>query len=204
MKSIGVGALALGLFMSGAAWAQQRPQDQGDWPCRQVKVPNISVASVWTGPSIDEASKQWREDQAVSDLVMRISQRRMPIEAAEELVREFAKAAGDKRQERLTMLFAGVYDRLDSERHEVIAGLDRFGRKQKELAEQVRQATQALRAEQDKAGSDPQKVKELSDALQWDMRIFEERRKAVTYVCEAPALIEQRLGALARAIQAAM
>jgi len=34
--------------------------------------------------------------------------------------------------------------------------------------------------------------------------MFEERRKATVYVCETPALIEQRLGALARAIEAAM
>jgi chromosome segregation ATPase len=102
------------------------------------------------------------------------------------------------------MLFAGVFDRLESERHEVIAGLDRFGRLQKELAEQVRTAAQDLRTAQDKPHSDPQKMKELSEALQWKMRIFEERRKTVSYVCETPALIEQRLGALSRAILGAM
>jgi hypothetical protein len=196
--------LALGCLLANAAWAQQRTQGQGDWPCRQVKVPSISVASVWTGPSIDEALKRWREDPAIPDLVIRISVRKTPIETAEALIRDFAKAAGEKRQERLTMLFAGVYERLESERHEVIAGLDRFGRKQKELAEEVRTAAQDMRAEQDKPGSDPQKVKELSEALQWKMRIFEERRNTVAYVCETPALIEQRLGALARAILAAM
>jgi hypothetical protein len=196
--------VALSLLCANAASAQQRGQDQSDWPCRQVKVPSIAIASVWTGPSIEEALKTWREDHVISDLVARISVRKTPLEAAEAMVRDFAKSAGEKRQERLTMLFAGVYERLESERREVIAGLDRFGRKQKDLAEQLRKATQDMRAEQDKAGSNPEKLKELSESLQWNMRIFDERRQAVTYVCETPALIEQRLGALAREILAAM
>jgi hypothetical protein len=198
-------AFALGLGIGGVAFSQQRPQDKGDWPCRQVKVPSLSAASVWTGPSIEERATKWRDDAVVSDLVIRISIRKTPIEAAEALVRDFARSAGDKRAERLTLLFAGVYDRLESERSEVISGLDRFGRKQKELAEQVRKAAQDLRTEQDKqSNADPQKLKELGEALQWDMRIFEERRQTVSYVCETPALIEQRFGALARAIQAAL
>jgi hypothetical protein len=205
MRSFGgLAAFLLVFWAADAALSQQRSQDQGDWPCRQVKVPNVSAASVWTGPSIDEAVKKWRDDLAVSDLVGRISLRKTPIETAESLVRDFAKTSGDRRAERLTLLFAGVYDRLESERHEVLAGLDRYGRKQKEFAEKLRTETQEMRAEQDKASPDPQKLKELSEALQWDMRIFEERRQAVTYVCETPALIEQRLGALARAIQAAL
>ena len=28
-----------------------------DWPCQQLKVPGISVASVWTGPSIEVIDK---------------------------------------------------------------------------------------------------------------------------------------------------
>ena len=26
-----------------------------DWPCNQIKVPEISVAAVWAGPSIDRS-----------------------------------------------------------------------------------------------------------------------------------------------------
>src|SRR5690606_38111074 len=106
-----------------------------------------------------------------------------------------AKAAGDKRKDKLTMLFAAVYDRLETERREVLAGLDRYGRTQKQLAEKLREETQKLRAEQDKVPADAQKVKDASEALQWDLRVFDERRQALAYVCETTALIEQRLGA---------
>ena len=41
----------------------------------------------------------------------------------------------------------------------------------------------------------------MANRIQWDTRIFEERRKTISYVCEVPVLIEQRLFALAREIQ---
>lgn len=190
-------AFALSL---GHAQAQQRAE-QGDWPCRQVRVPSVAVGSVWTAPAIDSA-KSWRDDPAIGDLVSRISARRTPLEEAQRLIADFAKAAGETRKERLTALFAGVYERLELERREVLAGLDRYGRKQKDLADKLRNHQQNLRAEQDKSPPDAQRVKEASEALQWDLRVFDERRLALGYVCETPALIEQRLGALARAIEA--
>ena len=44
-------------------------------------------------------------------------------------------------------------------------------------------------------------IEELTNRVEWDTRIFEERRKTMNFVCEVPVLIEQRLFALARAIQ---
>ncbi len=196
-------ALALLLAFAAPAAAQQAARDQGDWPCRQVKVPRVALAAVWSGPSIEAALKTWRDDASVSELVARVAARRTPIEDAQKLIADFAKTAGDKRKERLPLLFAGVYDRLDSERGEVIAGLERYGRRQKEMAEKVRADTQSLRDAQS-ASADFAKLKEQNDALQWSLRLFEERRKSVAFVCETPALIEQRLGALARIIASVM
>jgi len=192
------------VLSASAARAQQTSRDQGDWPCRQVKVASLSLAGVWTGPPIDAAARNWRDDAEISALVARLAARRTPLNVAEKLIADFAKASGDKRRERLTALFAGLFARLDGERGEVIAGLDRYGRRQKEMAEKVREETQALREQQDRAPADATKIRELSESLQWELRLFEERRKAVAFVCETPALIEQRLGALARAILAAM
>jgi hypothetical protein len=39
------------------------------------------------------------------------------------------------------------------------------------------------------------------EKLQWDYRLFEERRRTLSYVCDVPTAIEQRLFALAREIQ---
>jgi hypothetical protein len=196
--------LALILLICADVARAQAPQQQPDWPCRQVRVPELSIASVWTGPALDDAMKYWRDDQTIADLVARLSQRRTPMNEAEALIAQFAKSSGDKRKERLTTLFAGVYDRMNDERRDVVNGLDRFGRRLKDMAGKAREETQTLRDLQDQKPPDPEAIRKASEALQWRLRLFEEQRRMVGYVCESPALIEQRFGALARAIQHAM
>ncbi|MFO1103233.1 MAG: hypothetical protein U1E20_10055 [Methylocystis sp.] len=195
----------ISLVFSPFATAQTpQLQSQPDWPCRQVRVPELSIASVWAGPPLDDATKHWREDQAIADLVLRLSQRRTPIDEAEALIGQFAKSSGERRKGRLTMLFAGVYERMNDERRDVVNGLDRFGRRLKGMAEKAREETQTLRDLQDQKPPDPEAIRKASEALQWRLRLFEEQRRMVGYVCESPALIEQRFGALARSIQQAM
>lgn len=177
---------------------------QGDWPCKQVRVPEIALGGVWTGPSIDKERQAWRGDPAVSDLVAHIAPRRTPLEEAERLIGDFAKSAGDQRRARLTLLFAGLYERMNDERREVVNGLDRFGRRLKDMAEKTRQETQGFFDLQNRKPADPEAVKKAAEALQWRVRLFEEQRKMTAYVCESPALIEQRFGALARSILAEM
>jgi hypothetical protein len=84
---------------------------------------------------------------------------------------------------------------LDAERTQVVAGLDRYGRRQKELAREIRTDLARLRTAD--APQDPQ----LSDKVEWETRMFEQRRQMVSYVCDVPNLIEQRLGALLRTVQ---
>ncbi|MCC3245580.1 hypothetical protein LG047_09635 [Methylocystis sp. WRRC1] len=196
-------AAALALTVGGAAFAQTSAP-QSDWPCKQVRVPEIALGGVWTGPSIEKERKDWRGDAAVADLVTRIAPRRTPLEEAERLIGDFAKGAGESRKARLTLLFAGVYERMNDERRDVVNGLDRFGRRLKDMAEKAREETQTMREVQDRKPQDPEAIRKASEALQWRLRMFEEQRKMVAFVCESPALIEQRFGALARAIMAAM
>jgi len=194
---------ALALCLSGAASAQTTAP-QGDWPCKQVRVPEIALGGVWTGPSIEKERKGWRDDAVVADLVGRIAARRTPLDVAEKLVGDFAKGAGESRKARLSLLFAGVYERMNDERRDVVTGLDRFGRRLKDMAEKAREETQTMRDLQDRKPPDPEAIRKASEALQWRLRLFEEQRKMVSFVCESPALIEQRLGALARFIASSM
>jgi hypothetical protein len=80
-------------------------------------------------------------------------------------------------------------------------GVERFTRKQKNLAGKIRSEALALRAMQDEAQHDQAKLDEMTNQVAWSTRIFEDRRKTINYVCEVPALIERRLFALGRAIQ---
>ncbi|PPC94002.1 MAG: hypothetical protein CTY36_12660, partial [Methylocystis sp.] len=92
-------SLRLALFLlvfADAAAAQAPPQQsQPDWPCRQVRVPELAVGGVWAGPPLDAAMKHWRDDAAIADLVTRLAQRRTQIDEAETLIAQFAKSAGD-------------------------------------------------------------------------------------------------------------
>lgn len=193
--------LCTALMQAGPLAAQTA---QSDWPCKQVRVPDIALGGVWSGPSIDAERKSWRNDAAIADLISRVAPRRTPLDAAEKMIADFAASAGDKRKARSTLLFAGLYERMNDERREVVTGLDRFGRRLKEMAEKTREETQAFYALQSQKPVDPEAVKKAAEALQWRVRLFEEQRKMVTYVCESPALIEQRFGALARAVIGAM
>ena len=58
-----------------------------------------------------------------------------------------------------------------------------------------------LRELQDAPDHDQRKLDELANRVDWETRIFEDRQKTIGYVCEVPVLFEQRLFALARAIQ---
>lgn len=176
----------------------------GDWPCKQVRVPEMALGGVWTGPSIENERKNWRNDAVVADLVARIAPRRTPLDEAEKRIAEFGRSLGDSRKAQLTLLFAGLYERMNAERSEVVTGLDHFGRRLKEMAEKTREETESFYALQSKKPPDMEAIKKASETLQWRVRLFEEQRKMVSYVCESPALIEQRFGALARAIMSAM
>src|SRR6201996_92771 len=51
-----------------------------DWPCQQLKVPGIAVASVWNGPQIATGDEAKPVDAKLSELVSRLAARRTPME----------------------------------------------------------------------------------------------------------------------------
>jgi hypothetical protein len=172
-----------------------------DWPCNQLKVPEISIAAVWTGPPIDDVREGWDADPTVRDLAARVAARRTPIDEAEKLIAAFLTGSAGEKQDKAKRLFAGTFEALNRQRTEVMNGIERFTRKQKNLAGKIRAEALALRAMQDEAQHDQAKLDEMTNQVAWSTRIFEDRRKTINYVCEVPALIERRLFALGRAIQ---
>ena len=171
-----------------------------DWPCTQAKVPDISLAAVWAGPPLDDASDKWKDDGKVSTLVTRLAARKTPLDEAEKSITDFLAASSDKAVAG-KLLFAGLFDTLNAQRFQVMNGLERVTRKQREAADKIRADTIALQGLQGEPAPDQQKVDELSNQLLWETRIFEDRRRVVKFVCEVPTAIDQRLFALGRVIQ---
>ena len=50
------------VFCAGAAAAAA---EDPDWPCVQRLMPEISPATVWGGPPLDDAAPAWRETPAI-------------------------------------------------------------------------------------------------------------------------------------------
>ena len=50
-------SLVVGVALASSARAAD-PRNP-DWPCVQVKVPELSVAAVWAGPSLDDVGRAW-------------------------------------------------------------------------------------------------------------------------------------------------
>jgi hypothetical protein len=174
-----------------------------DWPCMQAKVPEISLAAVWAGPPLDDAADRWKDDATISALVVRLGTRRVPVDEAQKAITEFLAGSSDKA--RLgKLLFAGLFDTLNAQRSSVLGGLERVTRKQREAADKIRADTIALQALQGDSNPDQSKIDELSNQLIWETRIFEDRRRVVSFVCEVPTAIDQRLFALGRTIQQEM
>lgn len=168
-----------------------------DWPCIQRKQPHLSLGQVWTGPVPDDATATLARDPAIAALAARVEQRRMPIEQAEAEIAAFAETASDAD---LTALMVAIFRRIEPERSALIEGIARYGARQVDLARMI-EDRRARMAELSAAKSpDFDAIDAEEKALDWDERIFTDRQRSLTYVCETPVILEQRAFALGRAI----
>jgi hypothetical protein len=198
-----IATLALGgvvFFGAAADAAPPRPLDP-NWPCQQIKVPELSLAAVWAGPPVDPQQTDWQHDQPVADLVHETAQRRLPLAQAQQKIAAFAQQANGQKQQKLLAVLAGLFTVLDDERSAVIAGLDRFGARQQELAAGIRVDNEKLQTLQAEKTADPGDVNQMLQRVTWEAEVFQDRRQMLSYACDVPGKIEQRLFALAGTIQ---
>ncbi|SEM28872.1 hypothetical protein [Bradyrhizobium sp. OK095] len=197
-------AMAALVFAIAGTAARAADPRYPNWPCAQAKVPDISLAAVWAGPELGDAETKWKDDAKVTALVSKLSARKTPMDEAEKSVKEFLAGSAADKTANAKLLFAGLFDTLNAQRSQVMNGLERVSRKQREAADKIREESIALQAIQGTASRDDTKVEALSNELIWKTRIFEDRNKVVRFVCEVPTAIDQRLFALGRVIQQEM
>ena len=164
-----------------------------NWPCEQIKIDHLSLATMWGGPPLGKFLTDWQQYPKAAALAQRLAQRRIPIAQAQAEITSFAKAAGDQRQTELLAFMGGLFSLLDQERFAVIQGLDRFGARQKSYAAQIRGEVAALQQAQDAAHPDQQKISKLGEEISLDTRVFGDRRSMISYACSVPDEIEHRL-----------
>ena len=194
--------LCIGIGPVGAAVPQ--PQDETaldpNWPCEQIKIEHMSLATFWGGPPLGKFLTDWQDYPAAAALAHRLAERRVPIAEANAEITAFAAKSGKDSQTQLLALMGGLFSLLDQERFAVVEGLDRFGARQKSYAGQIRGEIAALHDAQDAAQPDATQVDALSNKVYWDTKVFTDRRAMISYACFVPDAIEHRLYQLAGTI----
>jgi hypothetical protein len=190
-----VGATAL--VVPAARAAAPRSEDP-DWPCEQRLVPRLAAATYWNGPL--DTAEDWRADPVVRDLVHRLAPRRVTTQEGLTEIEAFAKTASVDRPRRAALVFRGLLEETDRERAGLIERLKQIGRRQRELAELVARLAEDLRSLPADANAERLDLQQRHD---FTARNFEEVQRTIRYACEAPVGLDARLGAWARALQAA-
>lgn len=196
--------LVLVRFGSAAVAAETSNQD---WPCVQRKVAVLTSAQFWDGPQAEGLS-QWHDHAAIAQLIPTLTSRRVPIEDAAAAIAAFAtQQPPDKRDEALTLLFAGLLQTVNNERTVVMNGIERFQQRQRGRAHEIeRQGTEIERLKERAVREEGARAElaTAEDKYKWDVRVFTERQQSLPLACEIPVLIEQRLFALGREIRSHM
>lgn len=197
MKALMTGAL---VFIMGATAAIAAPRVlDPNWPCQQVKVPSLSIALFWTGTVLDLTASKWQQNKSASALVAIVTQRRLPLEQVTQKIDDFAKTQATKTD--FLDVLSGTFTVLDRERSNVLEGLDRFGQRQKTLADNLRNDGEALHAAQATTPQDEVAIRSLTERLLWNQQVFQARRDSLRYACDIPSIIEQRLYGVAKVIE---
>ncbi|GHC15544.1 hypothetical protein [Aidingimonas halophila] len=200
--------LAGALSLTGISQAQAQSAAKGppDWPCVQRLVPELSWGSLWTGPSLDDLEQDWWDDDDVGQVVRFATDRKTDSDEALARVQEFVDSVADDedRDERLTLLFAGLFDRIDSERSRVIERIRGAARGQVERLERVSDVVDRLEEARSSEESNQAEIQRLEKELQMEQRIFQKRQQALPSMCEKPYLLEEDLGRMVRIIRNAM
>jgi hypothetical protein len=190
---------------SAQVFAQQDPASQEpdpDWPCEQILVPEVSAAVVWDGPAVDKLTENWRDLPELAALVQRLTDRNAFPQQSDAQIAGFAAAQPPaEKDQRLTLLFAGVLETLNEDRSHLISGIKRYSRDQERRAQALdRHLTEMVELERDSTEAATQRLSEMRRSIEIEQRAFDDREKSIMYLCTRPVVVEQRLGVLARTI----
>ncbi|MBS0234762.1 MAG: hypothetical protein JSR99_14885 [Proteobacteria bacterium] len=195
-----------------AALADQPVKDTSEWPCVYRKVPTLSAATIWDGPAITDTSS-WRKDETIRKLSQYLISRRVSEDDADAAVKKFAAGLpADQHDAKLTELFAAVLTRTNEDRKVVMSGIERFHKRQMERAQEIEKEGIQLPPENEEGLTDESsgpageiaKLSPKEEKYKWEIRTFQEKQANIPIACEIPQLIDQRAGAIARAIRAEM
>jgi uncharacterized protein YukE len=192
--------LALALLPALAAAA---PTSDPDWPCRQVLVPQLTAGTLWSGPPLGDLG-DWRVDAAVAALVQHIAPGDVSTEAGEAAIADFLRGLGPDRDRSIGLAFSGLLDETNRARGEAIERIKDLAERQRNIAQLVAKLTAELDAMPAEPQGDAAAARaELQQRWTFTSRTYNEVERTMRYACEVPVALDARLGAYARALEAA-
>lgn len=202
---LGLTMMALGLGISDAR-AQRAATGPPDWPCVQRLIPELAWGTIWAGPSPEALEPSWWEDEEIGRVVRFATARETPRDEALQRVRDFvAKVANQPeadREARLTLLFAGLFERVNRERSRVIERIRSASRGQVKRLDRLAELVDELEALRASSEASVEDIEQLRKELHWEQRTFQKRQQLLPVLCEKPSLLEEELSRMVRAIRA--
>ncbi len=194
-----IGLISL-IAMNANAQVEQIP----DWPCIQQFVEEVAPAVIWAGPDPTPFASKWQEAPHVVNLVRQLTDD-SDSESLDyhKLISEFSSSLPtNSKNEDLTSLFYGVWETFNDRRKRYMRKIIKYAKHQREVSYQLANLLEEIENfdTQSDAAQQAEEFQELEERVNWHMRIFDKREKAIIFLCERPILIEERLGEVARAI----
>ena len=194
-------ALIAGLALTAAAGRAADFSDP-DWPCIQPKVAGLSTGLMWPAP-IPPATSDAPLSAEIAALAEVLSLRRVDEDAMRVAVAEFA-AGNDAGMDVMGRVFEATFTTLSRRRSRILQGIADYSESQIALAARIDAARVEMDAGLDAPAPDYDRPDALEEQIDWDERIYTDRQKSLTYVCETPVLLEKRLYSIAQILQRAV
>ncbi len=178
------------------------------WPCDQVYNPKLNLTAIWQGPPIEQELKDWWKDDDVIEYVNKLADPVLEETVGVELIEEFAKKYSyfglikkPEQKQKLTYLFAGLYQKAKDRRNRQYIGIIKFVDRQESIRKAIGSSSKLIRKyRKAKLDEKDPKFVEASAQLKWNTRVFDQRTRLTEYICEEPVFNTQRLGYQARKI----
>ena len=201
-----IGAVILTFSTEVYANAPEKPPKK--WPCDQVYNPKLNLTAIWQGPPIEQELKDWWKDDDVIEYVNKLADPVLEETVGVELIEEFAKKYSyfglikkPEQKQKLTYLFAGLYQKAKDRRNRQYIGIIKFVDRQESIRKAIGSSSKLIRKYRKlKLDEKDPKFVEASAQLKWNTRVFDQRTRLTEYICEEPVFNTQRLGYQARKI----
>ena len=201
-----IGAMILTFSSIANANAPEKPPKK--WPCDQVYNPKLNLTAIWQGPPIEQELKDWWKDDDVIEYVNKLADPVLEESEGVKLIEEFAKKYSyfglikkSEQKQKLTYLFAGLYQKAKDRRNRQYVGIIKFVDRQESIRKAIGSSSKLIRKyRKAKLDEKDPKFVEASAQLKWNTRVFDQRTRLTEYICEEPVFNTQRLGYQSRKI----